>query len=234
MILYINKLAIAKKFKITFSLIFLIFLIGLISAASDLGTVQKGKCIELQQSYSNSTYTNFTQIQYPNKTVEPIGKLMTKRGPYYNYTFCNNDLNGDYYVSTCTDVDGFDTCVSYNYIVTSTGDLFNISQGLMMLGQLGIIALFLALGFSFSKEKWKMRSLFFMSSLMMGAITLNSIRILSGSSSNLYSMGNIGLLLGITILAFMFAYMFIYYTLEVFKYFKEKRRMRWEVSQDAN
>ena len=38
-----------------------------------------------------------------------------------------------------------------------------------------------------------------MASLLMGVITLNAIRVISGVSSSLSSMGNVGLILGIII-----------------------------------
>ena len=34
-----------------------------------LGTVKQNDCIQLVQTYSNSTYTNLTKIQFPNKTI---------------------------------------------------------------------------------------------------------------------------------------------------------------------
>ena len=196
--------------------------------------IMQGKCGELIQTCSNCSFVTLTSILYPNYTLQNININMTKSGTTFNYTLCKTTTSGDGLYNTLGDPDGSLVVQSVTYHVTSTGDLFDNSQGLMVLGQLGIIALFAAIGFSFSKDKWKMRSLFFMGALMMGVITLNSIRILSGTSSNLYSMGNIGLILGMIILTFMFAYMLVYYTIEVFKYFKNKRSMRWEVSQNAN
>ena len=88
-----------------------------------------------------------------------------------------------------------------------------------------------ALAFGFSKEKWKIRTFFFMCALFMGLIVFNSLRVTSGGSSTLSSMADVGLILGIVVLSFMFLYILIYYTIEVFKYFKNKRSMKWEVSQ---
>jgi hypothetical protein len=155
---------------------------------------------------------------------------MTKTGTVYSLAFCNTQIIGEYIVDGVSDVDAEPTVWSYNFFVTETGDNLQQNQGQMVLAQLGMIALFLAMGFSFSKEKWKVRSLFFMAALLMGIITLNSIRVIASASTSLSQMGNTGLILGIFVLSFMFLYILIYYSVEVFKYFKEKRRMRWEVS----
>jgi hypothetical protein len=157
---------------------------------------------------------------------------MVQTGSLYSLNYCNTQIIGEYIVDGISDVDSSPTVWSYNFFITETGDNLQQNQGQMVLAQLGMIALFLAVGFSFSKEKWKVRSLFFMASLLMGIITLNSIRVIASASTSLSQMGNIGLILGIFVLSFMFLYILIYYSVEVFKYFKEKRRMRWEVSSN--
>jgi hypothetical protein len=57
------------NYKILSVFITLIFLFNFISAVETLGYVEQDKCVNLVQSYSNSTYTNLTKIQYPNKTI---------------------------------------------------------------------------------------------------------------------------------------------------------------------
>lgn len=227
---YINYKIYNKTMKGMIFLIIFLF-IGLVGASqiSELSPVQKNVCINLPQS-NNVSYENITYVQMPDKSFNIINTEMTKDGNFFYYQFCNTSQIGDYIVN------GFDeeSSWAYSFSVTETGDSFDNSQGLMVLAQLGMVALFTGLGFSFSKEKWKIRSLFFMAALLMGIITLNSIRIISGASDKLSSMGNIGLILGIVVLIFMFAYLLIYYTIEVFKYYKDKRKMKWEVSQDEN
>jgi hypothetical protein len=198
----------------------------------NFGNFQKDNCITLRQTCSNCTYTNISSVLYPNATLSISEVPMTKIGTDYNYSYCKTNTIGQYIVNGYSNVDGIKTVWAYNFYVTETGDTPDSNQGYMVLAQLGMIALFLSLGFSFSREKWKVRTLFFMAALLMGIITLNSIRVIAGTSSKLSSMGNVGLVLGIIMLTFMFMYILIYYTIEVFKYFREKRRMRWEVNSN--
>lgn len=145
-----------------------------------------------------------------------VGDAISEIGQYSTDLNCDNGASS-YLKST------------FYFTVNETGDNLDDNQGLMVLAQLGMIVLFLVLGFSFSREKWKVRSLFFMGALLMGVISLNSIRIIAGNSAKLSVMGNTGLILGIVLLSFMFLYILIFYTIEIFKQFREKRRMRWQI-----
>jgi hypothetical protein len=118
--------------------------------------------------------------------------------------------------------------------VTSTGDNYNQTQTGMILAQGILIALFVGLGFSFSKEKWKLRGFFFTLALFIGVIMINSIRVLSGSSQVLDTMTNTALIVGIVAVSFMAIYLLIYYTIELFKTLKNKKEMKWEVSNRFN
>jgi len=197
-----------------------------------LGTFKVNEAVELKQIGAGFDNCTITSVLYPNSS-EALGLVdMTKSGNQYNYTFDKTSVLGQYIVNGyCTDTTG-DAVWSYDFMVTSTGESFSTSQGYLIIGQLGLVALFLVIGLTFDKAKWKLRSLFFMASLLMGVITLNSIRVISGVSSSLSSMGNIGLILGIIILIFMFLYMFIYYLIEVFSYFKSKREMKWQLNSN--
>jgi hypothetical protein len=198
---------------------------------SFLGTFTQNEQIDLYQFCDDCSYVNFTSMQYPNGTRENFNLYTTKTNQNFNYSFLNSSLIGCYSYTVCGDKGGTYTCEMIDLMITSNGESFGSTQGLMILGQLGIVALFLAIGFGFSREKWKLRTFFFMGSLLMGVVALNSIRIISGASESLTSMGNIGLLFGIVILMFMFLYLMIYYLIEVFKYFKNRKTMRWEVGQ---
>jgi len=198
---------------------------------SYLGTFIQNEPIELYQYCDDCSNVNFTSMQYPNGSRENFNLYTTKTNQNFNYLFLNSSLIGCYSYTVCGDKGGVYSCEMIDLMVTGNGESFGSTQGLMILGQLGIVALFLAIGFGFSKEKWKLRTFFFMGSLLMGTIVLNSIRIISGASESLTSMGNVGLLFGIIILMFMFLYLMIFYLIEVFKYFKNRKTMRWEVGQ---
>ncbi len=211
-----------------------LFLIGFISATEQgLGTVKRGVCISLRQTYANSTWQNISTVLYPETRLPLLqGEYgMTKSGISFNYTLCTtNDYPlGQYIVEGHGDKDGVDESWSYDFYLTEGGEQFSTPQAVMLLGIFGMVGLFFGIGLTFKKEKWKLRSFFFICALLMGVIFLNSIRIIIGTSTNLAKMGSVGLILGIVILLFMFLYSFIHYTLEAFKYFKEKRRMKWNI-----
>lgn len=180
---------------------------------------------------SASTTLNFT-INYPNGTAFIDNKLATPLGQgYFNYSTTFTKIGNYPAVIFCTD-GTYSYSNSGSYDITETGEAISESFGLI-LGQLGIIALFIVISFAFDKKRWKIRSLFHMAALFIGIILLNSIRIIAGSSSSLSSMGNIGLIAGIIILVFMFLFILINYLIELFGYFKNKRRMRWETNEQT-
>jgi len=134
----------------------------------------------------------------------------------------------------CIDGTDSNSDSSGRYEVSSNGENNDGgNKGYIILGQLGIIGLLLVIGLSFDKTKWKIRTSFFMFALLLGAITLNSVRLLSGSSTTLNSMGNIGLILGIIILLFMFLFLLINFLIELFLYFKKKNLNKWEMGVEA-
>jgi hypothetical protein len=94
---------------------------GVSGEVQSLGASRQGDCVSLVQTCSNCTFSNLTTVQYPNKTISRIGVLMTKYGTNYNYSFCDTNSLGSYIASTCSDVDGIITCVSYNFEVTGNG-----------------------------------------------------------------------------------------------------------------
>ena len=111
--------------------------------------------------------------------------------------------------------------------VTASGGYFNQTHAIAILSQIGFISLLTAIGFSFRREKWKLKTFFFISAALMGLLLLNSVNIITGSSDGLYKMGQITLILGITIISIWIAYFFINVTIEVLNYFKKKKKEKW-------
>lgn len=184
-------------------------------------------------SSNNATACNLSYIQYPDKSLSYFNLPLEKNNQDFNITISSgnfSNLGNTCLGITCTDGSSYESG-SICDIVTPSGELTNSNQGYMIIGQLGIIALFVIIGFSFDRAKWKIRSFFFVASILLGVISLNSIRLIAESSTSLNSMGNIGLILGIIILSFMFLFMLINYTIEVFHYFKKKNISKWEVKE---
>ena len=138
-------------------------------------------------------------------------------------TYCMNIV--------CTDGTDYTTGQECREI-TSSGEVYNQSQLSIILAQGIIIALFVGLAFSFSKDKWKIRGFFFTLALLFGLMMLNSIRVMAGVGETLNTMADSGVIIGIIAVSFMAIYLLIYYTIEVIHYFKNKKEMKWQVSDN--
>lgn len=190
------------------------------------GTFRQNSDINLVQN-SNASSCNITSVLYPDSTFVIQDIVMTQRGTEFNYTLSSaysSELGG-YTING--DCDG--EVWTYKIRITPTGEELGLLQGLIPLAQFGVMFLFFAIGMAFPKEKWKLRTAFFVFSLFMAVITLNSAKVIASQSASLGTMGTLGLILGIVVISFMVVYMLVYYTLEVFNYFKKKKQMRWEI-----
>ena len=138
--------------KILLTIMFGIFLISLASAGTDLGTFEQGECIELYQYCDSCTYTNLTQVQYPNGTLELINSEMTKNDINYNYTFCNTTDLGNYFYSVKGDKGGEVSVERLSFEITYDGQEFTIQKVYI---QLFMVLFFILLffGFYFLKSK---------------------------------------------------------------------------------
>lgn len=146
----INKLLLLEMI---FSLFLTVLLVTQVSAEiQTLGVFKMGANVSLIQTCSNCSFVNLTTIQYPDSSTEFIGRLMTKIGTDYNYTFTNTSQLGKYIVSTCGDVDTELTCVSYDFKITPSGSDSDSSQSLNLLGSL-LIILLLGIVFFFIAHK---------------------------------------------------------------------------------
>jgi hypothetical protein len=232
-----NKKGLNTKSKINMKKIFLtlilsIFLIGLGSSTLEsLGTFKQNQEILINQVCDDATWINISSITFPNSTsaVSNIPMISLGNGRF-GYNFTQTASLGKYDVLGVSDGTCEDT-FSYYFKVTEGGDEFGTPQTIILIGQFCLIVMFLVIGFSFKPEKWKLRTFFFIFALFMGVLLLNSMRIIVGTSTNLALMGTIGLITGIIVLSFMFLYLLINYTIEVFHYFKERSRMRWSIGE---
>ena len=115
------------------TLIVLIFLISVVSAEIQiLPPVKTETCVNLPQSYANSTFQNITLIQLPDKTFISVNKNMqSNAGGFYNYTFCNTSQNGEYIVNGIGDIDGTYQTWNYKFEVNPFGKVFTSSQAIL-------------------------------------------------------------------------------------------------------
>ena len=135
-----------------------IFMLNFVSGqASTLGVYRQGECINLVQSCSSCTTNVITNVLYPNSSVAMGTVTMsTTDSIYYNYTFCNTTVLGQYIVSGYGDVDGVDTNWVYDFLITPAGTIQTTAQGGLSIGVilsvLAIMIFFGWIGFKFIEK----------------------------------------------------------------------------------
>ncbi len=196
--------------------------------AVDLGEFEQNNIVELTQVCDNCTYVHLTTVQYPNSSVIDIGINMTKVRSTYNYSFSNTISIGDYIYTTCGDPDGIYTCQSVDFEITTTGDKVSLSNIIIVITFLLVAGMFLYIGSTFDKEKWMVKTAFHLCALLMGLLAINSGRIIASESLDLTTMGTSGLIIMVTIISFMFLYIFICATISAFKQIKYRNELRWD------
>jgi len=176
-----------------------------------------------------SALTEFNiTINYPNGSYFINNKPTTEQGNgAFNYSTIFTKI-GTYKVQMFC----YDGTYSYSnegfYIITTTGQQVSLSNIILVITFLLIAGLLFIIGYSFDKEKYIIKSSFYLFSLLMGLLSINSARIIASESLNLSTMANMGLILIIGVLSFMFLFVLIYYTIQTVKSFKRKEGIRWE------
>lgn len=181
----------------------------------------------LIQTCDTCTYVNISSITTPTTTTY-LDDSMDKNGLTYNYSYAPSEI-GHYYYSVYGDKDGSITEETLCFEVTSTGEGTNTTQGLVLLAQLGVIALLFGLGRVFDSKKWKIKMFFDMLAALMTMILINSLKIVSSQSFKLNKMAELGFIIGIVLVGFLFLYLFVYATIEVIQYFKAKKKKKWDI-----
>lgn len=112
--------------------LFLLFLIFLVSTVSAFGggielsidpvfTIKSHSCVDLIDVCENCTSINVTSLFLPNSTIIEINESMEQHTVEFNYTYCHVDLEGIYYYTACSNLDGEFDCVTYPFLVSSSG-----------------------------------------------------------------------------------------------------------------
>ena len=188
--------------------------------------------ININVQCSNSTYSNITSIIHKTNSEYILkGEYgMTKSGTNYNYTLSStlNDEIGILEVNYHCDVNGVDTTAGYFIDITSTGQQVSLSNIIIVIAFLFIAGILFLLGYTFGKDQFILKSAFYLFSLIMLLISLNSGRIIASESTGLDTMSIGALILLISVIAFFFLYIFIMWTVNTFKLFKTKKEMRWK------
>lgn len=216
-----------------FFMCMMFIVIPLVSAQiSTLGTFTANSDVNLSQVCATCTYVNLQKVKFPDSSETFINANMTKQGQTFYYTFSDTAQYGQYIVTTCGDLLGGFECASYDFFITSNGQRFSTSQALSLIPLMIMVVLLFAIGWSFSAEKWKIKSFFFATSLLTTIVMINIMTIMFGTSESLQSMGQTTLILGIAIFSFYIMFLLIYYTIEVVNQLKDFRENRRKEKSD--
>jgi hypothetical protein len=115
-------------------ILFLLIILPLCSAEiqSLPHPVKVESCVNLPQSYANSTWQNITTIQQPDETITVLNtEMQSLGGGYYNFTYCNTTQNGEYIVNGIGDIDGTAVIWNYKFTVNPLGKIFTNQQAIL-------------------------------------------------------------------------------------------------------
>ena len=201
-----------------------------VAQVQTLGTFAQDNAINLSQVCATCSYVNLQKVKFPDSSETFINSNMTKQGQTFYYQFSDTSQLGQYIVTTCGDLAGVIQCSNYDFHVTSNGQSFSSSQPLALMPMAVLVFILFAIGFTFSKEKWKVKSFFYLSAVLATVILINSTLIMFSTSSSLQLMGQTALILGVVVFIFYIAYIFIFYTIEAFNKVKEAKKAKREKS----
>lgn len=144
---------------ILFIFLFLFSITFVSSAVLTIGDytlpIKKGDCFNIPLGCDNCTWANLT-ITHQNGTILVSNAEMTSEdGFHYNYTFCDTNDLGQYWITFHYDDDGIYLETERDWFeVTSTGKHFDSGQSIsslgILFGALGVAFLFMFLGFKIS------------------------------------------------------------------------------------
>lgn len=153
-----------RKKNLTILAIAFLLVASLVSASLDrIGTFKKGERIDLLQVCATCTYNNITSVTAPNSTLILSAVAMDRIGSKFNYTLQAQNVAGIYNVCGVGDLEGDDTAWCYTFEITQTGYKPTTAQSIIYFVLLAIsmvcFILFLALGFSMSKDRYNKDSI---------------------------------------------------------------------------
>ncbi|HUS50675.1 MAG TPA: hypothetical protein VMZ91_10950 [Candidatus Paceibacterota bacterium] len=212
-------------------LLAIILFIPLIFAETEIYPVNKD--IELKfictsnGEIPSATATFNITVSYPNGTTFIDNKQSTAKGNgAFNYTTYFPIL-GNYPVQMFC-FDGSDSYSnSGNYEITTTGQKVSLSNIIIVLAFLVVGIILFILGYTFDREKWILKTSFYVFSLLMCLLAINSGSIIASESLGISNMSLAGLILIITVISFMILYLFITWMIQTFKQIKNKEGIRW-------
>jgi len=183
------------------------------------------RCFDDNNYYCSSSTIITISIESPNGTNVIDNSSMTWNATYYNHTLPTTNLGT--YTAIITSPSNTNSTWEFTYDVTITGEKVSLSNIVIVLAFLIVGIILFVIGYSIDSEKWILKTSFYLFTLLMGLLAINSGGIIASESLGLSKMSTVGLVLIISIILVMILYMFIYWTIQTFKQIKNKREIRW-------
>lgn len=181
----------------------------------------------LNNAIPTSAEYNIT-ISYPNGSTFINNVQTTPLGNgAFNYTVYFDTIGKYKVLSFC-----YDGVYSYSsegfYDITTTGQKVGLSNIILVLAFLVVGVILFVLGYSFDKEKWILKTSFYIFGLLMCLLAINSGSIIASESLGLSKMSLAGLIMIISVISIMVLYLFITWTIQTFRQLKNKESIRWQ------
>ena len=218
---------------ILFILVFLLT-VNLASAENYFGSYKVNECVPLTLPCENCTYSTIIMITSPspNSQIYSLNYSMTEvYNDIFNSTLCDSNYNskpGTYFLNICGDPDASRLCDNFYYDITTTGQKVSLSNIIIVLAFLVLSIMFFVLGYSFDKEKYILKTSFYIVALIALLLAINSAKIIASESQGLSTMATSGIVLIIALILFMFLYVFVYWMVQTFRAVKNKEDLRWQ------
>ena len=215
-----------KPFITLFLVIILSFMVTAVGCETSgfVGRGPAGEDFTFVISCPTCSFINFT-LTSPNNSIILDNVEMTQSGNNFDYTVQGSDLSelGTYFGNGGDDNSPLGFC----FDITKNGESYSDTQALSLIGYFIFMAFLVAIGFSFNKTNWKMRTFFFMAAALFGIIMINTVTIMFSTSEYLTLMGNTAMIIGIVVFSVYLLYILIYYTIEVVNQLKVKNKKKW-------
>lgn len=181
-------------------------------------------CNDLENPYTicDAQLWNIS-IFYPNSTLFVSNAQMSVNQNYANYSFVP-PIEGTYKTFLFSNTSYY---YSDEVIVTSAGMELTEGSAILNIGYMAIfiMALFwLAQSFS---ERWKIKMFFHVCAMLVCVVLINSSYLMT-LNNELHTNTLAVFIMAIAITSFLFVYMLILYTIEIFKSFNRRRTDRWK------
>lgn len=210
---------------------FLILSLSFISAETEIYPFNQNVELKFICTLNNAipTSANFNiTISYPNGTTYINNQATTSLGNGAFSYVTNFSVLGIYPVQTFC----WDGIYSYSdtgyYEITNTGQKVSLSNIVIVLAFLIVGIILFILGYTFDREKWILKTSFYVFSLFMCLLAINSGSIIASESSGLSKMSLTGLIMIISIILIMILYLMVTWMIQTFRQLKNKESIRWQ------